>query len=79
MNELVQTTRFYNDSHPNALISEATPLYMTGRLLGQPGAHEYVAVSVEYPGAALSTPIETPHEMPVAEYMTNLGLSQKKV
>lgn len=79
VNELVQTTRFYNDSHPNALISEATPLYMAGRLLGQPDAHEYVAVSVEYPGAPLSAPIEAPHEMPVAEYMTNLGLSQKKV
>lgn len=79
VNELVQTTRFYNDSHPNSMISEDTPLYMTGRLLQQRDAREYVAVSVEYPAAPNEGPFKTPREMPIAEYMTNLGLSQKKV
>ncbi|MCD6302589.1 MAG: pilus assembly protein PilM [Anaerolineae bacterium] len=79
VNELVQTTRFYNESYPNAMIPENTPLYMTGRLLAGRDAREYVAVSVEYPVAPNPTPIETPRDMPVAEYMTNLGLTQKKV
>ncbi|MGI6380711.1 MAG: type IV pilus biogenesis protein PilM [Anaerolineae bacterium] len=79
VNELVQTTRFYDDSHPNAMISETTPLYMTGHLLGNRDAREYVAVSVEYPAAPVTSSIQAPSDMPVAEYMTNLGLSQKKV
>jgi len=79
VNELVQTTRFYNDSHPNAMISAMTPLYMTGRLLGHRDAREYVAVNVEYPAAPVTSSIQAPSDMPVAEYMTNLGLSQKKV
>lgn len=79
VNELVQATRFYNDSHPNAMISAMTPLYMTGRLLGHRDAREYVAVNVEYPAAPVTSSIQAPSDMPVAEYMTNLGLSQKKV
>ena len=79
VNELVQTTRFYNDSHTNAMIPEQTPLYMTGSLLVGRDAREYVAVSVAYPVAANESPFQAPREMPIAEYMTNLGLAQKKV
>ncbi|MGC9359154.1 MAG: type IV pilus biogenesis protein PilM [Anaerolineae bacterium] len=79
VNELVQTTQFYNDSHPNAMIPEGTPLYMTGSLLVGRDAREYVAVSVAYPVAANESPLQAPRDLPVAEYMTNLGLAQKKV
>ncbi len=79
VNELVQTTRFYNDSHPNAMIPEKTQLYMTGSLLVGRDAREYVAVSVAYPVAANESPLQAPREMPIAEYMTNLGLAQKRV
>jgi type IV pilus assembly protein PilM len=78
-NELIQTTRFYNDSHPNAMIPEETPLYMTGSQLVDRDAREYLAVSVAYPVAASESPLQAPREMPIAEYMTNLGLAQKKV
>lgn len=78
LGELAQTIRFYNDSHHDAPIRGATPIYLTGRLLGTPEAADLMRSSLERTVERPASPLPAPESLPVAEYMTNLGLAQKK-
>ena len=79
LNELTQTIRFYNDSHQSSPIPAGTPIRVTGRLFSNRDAVVYLRdvsdQTVEWPIA----PLPCPETVPVAEYMTNLGLALKKV
>jgi len=77
--ELAQTIRFYNDSHHDAPIRGATPIYLTGRLLGTQEAAGLVRSALDRTIERPASPIPAPDALPVAEYMTNLGLALKKV
>lgn len=79
VSELNQTIHFYNDSHPAAPIDADTPVCLTGRLLAQREAIERFRGSVERPVERPLAPLPCPEELPVPEYMTNLGLVMKVV
>lgn len=79
LTELTQTIRFYNDSHQGSPVQPATSIYTTGRLLDNPEAQEYLASALDRTVERPPSPIPCPDELPVMEYMTNLGLALKKV
>jgi type IV pilus assembly protein PilM len=78
LTEMSQTLRFYNDSHINAPISASTPVCVTGRLLNNREALDYFRSASDRPLELPLAPIPCPDDLPVAEYMTNLGLAAKK-
>ncbi|MHB0859130.1 MAG: type IV pilus biogenesis protein PilM [Anaerolineae bacterium] len=77
-NELNQTIRFYNDSHQNEMIDPATPLFLSGQALATRSAAEYVRNVVDRPIERPTSPMPCPGDLPVVEYLTNLGLALKK-
>jgi type IV pilus assembly protein PilM len=79
LNELTQTVRFYNDSHPSAPIEASTPVYISGRELGQFKHVAHLHRVLDRRIQAPPSPLPAPEDLPVAEYMTNLGLAMKKV
>jgi len=79
LTELTQTIRFYNDSHQGSPVRPATSVYVTGRLLDNPEALNYLASALDRTVERPLSPMPCPDELPVMEYMTNLGLALKKV
>jgi type IV pilus assembly protein PilM len=79
VHELTQTVRFYNDSHNSAPIKPGTTVYAAGRLLDDRERMEQLRTMLKRPVEYATPPIVCPDEMPVAQYMTNLGLALKKV
>lgn len=79
LGELAQTIRFYNDSHHDAPIRSATPVYLTGSLLGTPEAADAMRSALDRTVERPGSPLPAAESLPVAEYMTNLGLALKKV
>lgn len=77
--ELSQTVRFYNDSHRSAPIRANTVVYVTGRLLNDPTAITYLLEATGRVVERPPSPLPCPEEMPVPDFMTNLGLALKKV
>jgi type IV pilus assembly protein PilM len=79
VSELTQTVRFYNDSHPSTPIEHATSVHLTGRLLEDPEAYDYLRDAVDWPVERIVPPLPCPDALPVMEYATNIGLALKKV
>lgn len=79
VSELNQTIRFYNDSHPTAPIEANTPVCLTGRLLAQREAIERLRGAVDRPVERPLAPLPCPEDLPVPEYMVNLGLVMKAI
>ncbi|MHB1296735.1 MAG: type IV pilus biogenesis protein PilM [Anaerolineae bacterium] len=77
-NELNQTVRFYNDSHQNEPIDPTTPLFLSGKALSSRSAAEYIRNVVDRPVERPSSPLPCPGDLPVVEYVTNLGLALKQ-
>lgn len=78
--ELTQTIRFYNDSHSNAPIRPSVPVYVSGRPFSDPGVCDtFRGMLGTRALERVSAPMPVPSDMPVAEYVTNLGLALKKV
>lgn len=79
LDELTQTIRFYNEGHGNAPIRSTTPVYVTGKLLADSEAANYVTGVLDRPVELPEAPMDCPQEVPVPKYMTNFGLALKKV
>lgn len=79
LGELAQTIRFYNDSHHDAPIHAETPVYLTGRLLDAPEVADLVRGALDRAVERPPSPLPAPESLPVASYLTNLGLALKKV
>jgi hypothetical protein len=79
LTELNQTMRFYNDSHRNATIRPNTPVYASGRVLGQPEVLAYLRYASDRPIEQPPAPMPCPADLPVPDYLTNLGLALKQI
>jgi type IV pilus assembly protein PilM len=79
LNELMQTVRFYNDGHRSAPIEASTPVYISGRELGKAEHVAHLRNAIDRRVEVPPSPLPAPENLPVAEYMTNLGLAMKKV
>lgn len=77
--ELTRTVKFYNDSHPEKPFSPATTVYLTGALMGDRAARNSFTKRVEYPVEVPNPPLEYTPDLPLAQYMVNMGLALKKV
>lgn len=79
LGELNQTMRFYNDSHRNAMIRPNTPIYVCGRVMARPEVLAYLRNASDRPVEQPSSPLPCPDELPVLDYLANLGLALKKL
>ena len=76
--ELSKTVKFYNSSHQQSPLSPTTPLLLTGELAADATASNLIQAEVEYPVEPLVPPLEFPSDLPIAPYVTNMGLALKK-
>ena len=78
--ELSQTIRFYNDSHSNSSIRGTVPVFASGRLFVSDETNDVFRGMLGTRSLErVLSPLTVPDDLPVAEYMTNLGLALKKV
>ncbi len=72
--ELVRTISFYNDNHKDDPLDPELPIYLTGALGSNVPFSINVATLTGRPIEPLDPPLRYPIELPVAEYMVNMGL-----
>ena len=72
--ELVRTIAYYNDSHKDEALDPELPIYLTGALASSVPFSINVATLTGRPIESLDPPLRYPTELPVAEYMVNMGL-----
>jgi type IV pilus assembly protein PilM len=78
--ELSQTIRFYNDSHSSASIRSSVPVFASGRLFVDDETNDtFRAMLGTRTLERVAAPLPVPKDLPLAEYVTNLGLALKKV
>ena len=76
--ELTRTVKFYNDSHPESPFSPATTVYLTGALMGDRVPRNSFTRRVDYPVEVPDPPLEYSPDLPLAQYVVNMGLALKK-
>jgi Tfp pilus assembly PilM family ATPase len=74
---LDMTVDFYNLRHPDANLTPATPLFITGQLSGDLALEEELEASMQYSVEPLAPPLECPAHLPVSQYAVNIGLALK--
>ena len=72
--ELVRTIGYYNDSHKDEALDPELPIYLTGALASSAPFSINVATLTGRLIERLDPPLRYPSELPVAEYMANMGL-----
>jgi len=76
--ELTRTVKFYNDSHPESPFSPTTTVYLTGALMGDRAPRNSFTRRVDYPVEVPDPPLEYSPDLPLAQYVVNMGLALKK-
>jgi len=78
LQELARTTKFFNEGHRQAPLSQAAPLLATGELLQREDMLQ--ALRRQHRGAVNlpAAPMPHPPDLPLATYAVNLGLAAKK-
>jgi Tfp pilus assembly PilM family ATPase len=77
--ELTKTVAFYQSRHPeNALTPEAT-LLLTGELTSGAPVAGLLQSEIKYTVKSLSPALDSPPELPLPSYTTNIGLAMKKL
>jgi len=77
--ELTRTVKFYNDSYPEKPFSPAATVCLTGALMGDRAARNSFTRRVDYPVEVPDPPLEYAPDLPLAQYVVNMGLALKKV
>jgi Tfp pilus assembly protein PilN len=77
-NELTKITAFSQSSESNTQISPSTPLLLTGELAAGAMASGLLQSQIEYQIEPLVPPVESPKNLPIAEYTCSIGLALKK-
>lgn len=77
--ELLRTTKFYNESHKSRPLPAATPLYLTGDGFRESVMVERMQARSPYPRSPLNPPVKYPSGLPVEEFSVNIGLALKDV
>ena len=72
--ELVRTIAHYNDSHKDEPLDQELPVYLTGAVAGSVPFAINVSTLTGRPIQPLEPPLSYPAELPVANYMVNMGL-----
>lgn len=77
--ELLRTTKFYNESHKSAPLPPDCPLFLTGSSFQPPAMEERMAALSRYPIAQLAPPLSCPPGLSLPEFSINLGLALKRL
>jgi len=75
--ELLRTTKFYNESHKSRPLPADCPLLLAGSSFQSHEMTERMAPRSPYPLADLTPPIAYPDGLSVPEYSVNIGLALK--
>lgn len=85
--ELARTTKFYNESHKDRPLPQETPVFVSGELFAAPRLDERLhseqtlisrlEQNTQYPIRVPAPPLDYPSDLPVAQYVVNLGLALK--
>lgn len=76
--ELSKTVKFYNSNHPENPLGPTMPLLLTGELSADTALGDLIRAETGYPVEPLVPPLKLPPDLPVASYVTNIGLALKK-
>jgi Tfp pilus assembly protein PilN len=77
-NELTKIAAFNQANYPNTQISPSTPLLLTGESAAEAITSGLLQSQIEYQIEPLVPPVESPKDLPLAEYTTSIGLALKK-
>jgi type IV pilus assembly protein PilM len=77
--ELTQTIRFYNESHRESPLRDATPVILTGAVMADPAVVASLRATLDRTVELPDCPLDHPANFPVAQYLVNVGLAMKKV
>ncbi len=72
--ELTRSIAFYNDTNRANPLPSDLPIYLTGEAAESPHLASTVASLTGRPVGSLMPPLPCPPELPLAEYMVNIGL-----
>jgi Tfp pilus assembly protein PilN len=76
--ELTKITAFNQSNSPNTQISPSTPLLLTGESAAEAMTSGLLQSQIEYQIEPLVPPVESPKNLPLAEYASSIGLALKK-
>lgn len=77
LQELVRTTKFYNESHKAHPLPADCPLFLTGSNFRSPAMVERISPRSPYPVAELDPPLSYPDGLSLADFGVNIGLALK--
>jgi type IV pilus assembly protein PilM len=77
--ELERTIKFYNAGYPEKPLDSSTPIFISGEMVQETEACQFLANELDYPVVPLSPPLECPEDLSPSQYMVNIGLALKEV
>jgi hypothetical protein len=76
---LIQTIHAYNNDKSSQVLHPAVPFFLTGSLADHPLLRQVVEQILRHPVGQIKSPIKVPPDMPINQFMTNIGLAQKQL
>ncbi|MGB0385323.1 MAG: type IV pilus biogenesis protein PilM [Ardenticatenaceae bacterium] len=76
---LYETVQRYNRSTTSKTLHPAVPIFLTGSLANHSLLQEIVQDVLGHSVGSYTPPIEVPPDMPISQFMVNIGLAQKRL
>jgi type IV pilus assembly protein PilM len=76
--DLSRTVSFYNNAHPQHVLSPATPIFLTGEMVSDPVV-DLVQKTIKYPVESPVLGVEFSPEFPFPQYAANIGLALREM
>jgi type IV pilus assembly protein PilM len=77
--ELKRTIQFYNSNNPDNLIQTNTAMLVSGELVDEAEAVEYLTQELGYKTSLLVSPLKCVKQLDPSHYLTNIGLALKEL
>lgn len=77
--DLEQTIRFYDSSHPEKLLDPSIPIFISGELAQEQEACQSLSNKLNRPVLPLPSPLKCPDGLAPTQYMVNIGLALKEL
>ena len=77
--EFTRTVAFYNSSHQQAPLDASVPVFVSGDLANAPDTWTAVVGKLNSKVAILPSVMQYPKDLPVSEFIVNLGLATKEL
>lgn len=76
--DISRTVKFFRTSQQNDALGQDTPIQIGGKLASQPAFVKLLARRMDYPVESLRPPLDCPPELPVPQFLVNMGLALKR-